>query len=155
MKLIDKILRFFGLKKKEPIVQKEDQVNYDEMKKFNDEEPIEQDEKLDDINKEIIKNIPPINIVPIPTIKKDAVDLEQFNKEVKKYEEEQKEEQIVELTENGITEEVKEIKKPAHKKKSAPKKKQVEKPIEKVEEKVKENVEEKKEVQSKKKRQRK
>lgn len=126
MKLIDKILRFFGLKKKEPIVQKEDQVNYDEMKKFNDEEPIEQDEELDDINKEIIKNIPPINIVPIPTIKKDAVDLEQFDKEVKKYEDEKKEEQIV-----GLTEEVKKIKKPVRKKKSAPKKKQIEKSIEK------------------------
>ena len=129
MKLIDKILRFFDLKKKEPIVQKEDQVNYEEMKKFNDEEPGEQNEELDDLNKEITKNIPLINIVPIPTIKKDVVDLDKFDKEVKKYEEEKKAEKVKK------SEETKKTQKPAPKKKTTPKKKQVEKPVENVEEK--------------------
>ena len=82
MKLFNKILKFFGLKKEKP-VQKEDTVKYDEMKKFDDE-PIEQDEDLDEITKNIIKNIPPINIVPIPTLKKEDIDITKFDEEVKK-----------------------------------------------------------------------
>lgn len=81
MKMFKKILQFLGIIKKEKKLSSFDGITpMPHLTNKNEEEK----EELDKLNEDTQVDVPLINIVPIPNLDKDKIDVDQFKKEVEK-----------------------------------------------------------------------